>query len=115
MLISKEQRDLIEDSIYYDLLIKCCQKDSQFIRENPGRMYLVSERLLDKVIIRAEKRLFEIHANLSAKNITVEKVSQEEKFITYNFKINGLQEHHTYYKVHMKNKVKNIFEKICMP
>lgn len=111
MLISKEKRDLIEDCIFYDLLIKCCKKDKQLLQENEGIIYVINVRLLDKVIAKAEQYLKAIQPNL--RGIKIEKLSQEERFVTYNFKVNGHQEQHTYYKMHMRNRMQKILEEIC--
>lgn len=110
MIISKEKRDLIDDCIYYDLLIKCCMKDKQFLQENSGKIYTLNEQILDKVIAKAEIHLKEIQPNLAG--IKIEKLSQDEKFVTYNFRVNGHQEQHTYFKMHMRNRMHKIIEEI---
>lgn len=111
MLISKEKRDLIEDYIHYDLLIRCCRKDKQFLQENNDKIYAINERLLVKVIARAENHLKEIQPKLAGTKI--EKWTVTEKFVTYNFQVMGHQEQHTYYKMHMRNRIQKILEEIC--
>lgn len=111
MLIPKEKRDLIEDYIHYDLLIRCCRKDKLFLQENSDKIYAINERLLDKVIAKAEIHLKEIQPKLIG--IKIEKMSSTEKFVTYNFKVTGHQEQHTFYKNHMRNRMYKILEEIC--
>lgn len=113
MILSSGDRDLIEENIYHELLVKCCEKDKLFFEEQPRKTFFSYDMFLNKVIEKANVHLSEVRKELNKRKIKVEKVSQDDMFVTFSFKINGFQENHTYYKKHIRNQVKKRFDNLC--
>ncbi|WAA13031.1 hypothetical protein [Fervidibacillus halotolerans] len=106
--IPSESRDLLEQAIYYPMLVKVLERDLIAVDKSPFKLPKPYKDWIEQTLIFVQKQLFSIKRELKRQGMKIHEVKRDELFTTYLFVYRGYEEYHSYFNPSIRNKVEEL-------